>query len=401
LDPERREVLSVDVAGVIFRDRNYHGHTVHDELEGAANEMPRGVGHGSPSIARPRGTMTAPMSAAAVDRTLAVLVVAMAATGALSLRAGAPNGGWIFLLHDVIAGVLALMVALKLRRSVPRAAGRRRFVRLAFGLLLAFFAIAALTGGYLWVASGEIDWVDAGALGRWTVLTLHAWAGLILLPVVVVHLLPTRWRLLRPATAVARCAPRRRITRRALLAGGAMAVAGGALWAGTSALELLARGSRRFTGSRFLPVGSLPIATTFLGEPTSTVNEASWRLSIDGAVDRPMLLDLAALHALGDDEVSAVLDCTSGWAVDTTWRGVALGRVLDTAGLSATASRIEVRSVTGWATSLDRAASRGALLAWSVGGTALPAANGAPVRLVLPDHRGLDWVKWVDTIRVA
>jgi hypothetical protein len=344
--------------------------------------------------------MTAPMSAAAADRTLAVLVVAMAATGALSLRAGAADGGWIFLLHDLIAGVLALMVVLKLRRSVPHAAGRRRFIRLAFGLLVAFFAIAALTGGYLWVASGQIDWVDAGALGRWTLLTVHAWAGLILLPLVVVHLLPKRWRLLRPATA-ARRMPRRRITRRAFIAGGSMAVAGVALWGGTSALDLVAGRSRRFTGSRFLPAGALPIATTFLGEPTRTVVEASWRLTIAGAVERPMLLDLARLRALGDDEVRAVLDCTSGWAVDTTWRGVALGSVLDAAGLSATASRIEVRSVTGWATSLDRAAARGALLAWSVAGIPLPAANGAPVRLVLPDHRGLDWVKWVDTIRVA
>src|SRR4051812_32159643 len=205
------------------------------------------------------------MSAAAVDRALAVLVVAMVTTGALSLRAGDADQGWLFLLHDLVGGALVLTVGRKLVPSVPRAAGRRRFVRLAFGLLVAFFAIAALTGGYLWVASGQIGWLDAGALGRWTLLTLHAWAGLILLPLVVVHLLPKRWRLLRPNALVTR--PRARIARRTFLTGGALAVAGVGLWAGSGALEAVVGGSRRFTGSRFLPAGALPIPTTFLGEP--------------------------------------------------------------------------------------------------------------------------------------
>ena len=60
---------------------------------------------------------------AALDRWLAVLVVAMAATGLLSLRAGAPSEGGIFTLHGVLAGALLAATAWKLRRSVPRAVG--------------------------------------------------------------------------------------------------------------------------------------------------------------------------------------------------------------------------------------------------------------------------------------
>ena len=44
---------------------------------------------------------------------------------------------------------------------------------------------------------------------------------------------------------------------------------------------------------------------------------------------------------------------------------------------------------------------RGAFLATGVGGIDLPAGNGAPCRLVMPDRRGLDWVKWVSEIRVS
>ncbi|MGH7316976.1 MAG: hypothetical protein ACREJS_12010, partial [Candidatus Rokuibacteriota bacterium] len=98
------------------------------------------------------------MTSAALDRLLALLVVAMAATGLLSLRAGAPGDAWVFATHGLLAGALALAVALKVRRSVPRAVagrpGRRRIARLALGLTVALAAAAALAGGYLWVALG-------------------------------------------------------------------------------------------------------------------------------------------------------------------------------------------------------------------------------------------------------
>jgi DMSO/TMAO reductase YedYZ molybdopterin-dependent catalytic subunit len=42
-----------------------------------------------------------------------------------------------------------------------------------------------------------------------------------------------------------------------------------------------------------------------------------------------------------------------------------------------------------------------ALLATGVAGQPLPLANGAPCRLVAPDRRGLEWVKWVTRVEVA
>jgi DMSO/TMAO reductase YedYZ molybdopterin-dependent catalytic subunit len=345
------------------------------------------------------------MSAVTLDRLLALLVVALASTGLLSLWVGAPSGAWLFVVHGVLAGCLAAAVVLKVRRSVPRAVGGRRWGRLGLGLLVTFAAAAALTGGYLWVASGEIVWVDVAGLIRWTVLTLHAWIGLALVPLVLVHLLPKRWRLLRPrvssgsSMSAVSAVGRRLVARRSLIAGAAFGAVGVGLFGAAAVTERLRGGERRFTGSRWLPAGGIPPSTTFLGEGTPAIDLATWRLSVANAAGTVAEFTLDELRALGEESMSAVLDCTSGWAMETDWQGVRLGRVLDAAGLAPTGGQLEVRSVTGWSTSLPTAEARGFLLAWSVAGQPLPAANGAPLRLVAPDHRGLEWVKWLSEIR--
>ncbi|HTE65263.1 MAG TPA: molybdopterin-dependent oxidoreductase, partial [Candidatus Binatia bacterium] len=101
---------------------------------------------------------------------------------------------------------------------------------------------------------------------------------------------------------------------------------------------------------------------------------------------------------LGEVEREAVLDCTSGWALRTAWRGVPLGVVLEAAGLRRGARRVVVRSVTGWYAELPLREAREALLATAVSGQPLPHGNGSPCRLVVPDRRGLEWVKWVSQV---
>ena len=330
------------------------------------------------------------MSQATLDRVLAVLVVSMAATGLLSLRAGVADTAWVFTLHAVLGGSLLAATALKLRRSVPRAARAGRWRRLALGSLVSFGVVAALTGGFLWVASGELLTV-----GTWTVLTLHAWVGLLVVPLVVVHLLPRRWRVLRPP-------PRSGVSRRTVLAAGGLGLVGIAAFGVAALTDRLRGGVRRFTGSRWLPTGGIPPVTTFFGEGTPSIDPEAWRLTVSTPTSTRMWT-LDALRALGETEIAAVLDCTSGWAIETGWRGVPLARVLEAsdAPVSRVREHVRVTSVTGWSAILTMDEARGAYLATGVGGVDLPAGNGAPCRLVVPDHRGLDWVKWVHEIRVG
>jgi DMSO/TMAO reductase YedYZ molybdopterin-dependent catalytic subunit len=80
---------------------------------------------------------------------------------------------------------------------------------------------------------------------------------------------------------------------------------------------------------------------------------------------------------------------------------VPLPTVLGVAGLDTREGPVVIRSATGWSTTLAADEAERALLAVGVAGGPLPIANGAPCRLVVPDRRGLDWVKWVTEIDTA
>ena len=329
------------------------------------------------------------MSSAALDRLLAILLVAQLASGLLTLRSGVPATAPLFWFHGLVGGALLVAAAEKLRRSVGPAVRRGRWRRLALGALLALLVAAALAGGFTWVASGRIL-----SIGPWTILTLHIWAALALIPVALVHLLPRRFRLLRPAAR----APS--ISRRTFLATGGLIVLGAFAWGTAGALDWLSGRGRRFTGSRWLAPGGIPPPTTFYGEGTPEVDLATWRLRVGGRVDRPLELDLAGLRALGSTERDSTLDCTSGWVMTTGWGGTPLRSILDAASADPRAPLVRVRSVTGWSVNLERGELEDALLATHVAGQPLPAANGAPLRLVAPQRRGLDWIKWVASIEV-
>jgi Oxidoreductase molybdopterin binding domain len=320
------------------------------------------------------------MSHATLDRVLALLVVGIGATGLLSLKAGGPAANWVFVLHGLLGGALVAATLWKLRRSVPRAVEAGRWRRLALAAVVALLVAGALTGGFLWVAGGALLTV-----GSWTVLTLHAWLGLVLVPVLAVHLLPRRWRVVSNT-------PRGGISRRTLIATGGLALAGVAAFGIATVLDGVRGGARRFTGSRWLPAGGIPPSTTFYGEGPPSIDLDAWRLTVG---DRA--LGLEDLRALGEVELTAVLDCTSGWAIETTWRGVPLSAVLPIPERGS----IRFRSMTGWSTILTADEARTALLATRVAGQPLPLANGAPCRLVVPGRRGLDWVKWVTRIETA
>lgn len=274
-----------------------------------------------------------------------------------------PDTWWLYAVHGVLGGALLVATVAKLRRSVPRATAAGRWLRLAIAGPVAFLVLGSLAAGFAAAVGGDVTW-----LGPWTLLGWHAMLGFVIVPLLVLHLFPRRWRLLRPTGRSAH------LSRRSFLAGLVVGIGGLAI---------------------------VPIPTTFLGESAPAIDPETWRLRVTGAIDAPLELTLDQLEMLGSSELGAVLDCTGGWALETTWQGVPMTALLDAAGLRRDATRVEVASVTGWAAALNVEEVRRTFLATGVAGSALPLANGAPCRLVVPDRRGLDWVKWVGEIRVS
>ena len=186
------------------------------------------------------------MSSATLDRLLALLVAALAATGLASLLAGSPDLAWLFVAPRRPGGGARRHGRAEARPQHPARRAGRRWERLALALVLSIAVVASLAAGFAWVAGARPVWVDLGVVD-WTLLTLHAWLGLALVPLVLVHLVRARWRILRPG----RDAPRR--------------AADGSAPGGPS--SSVAGSSRRAWGSRRSRPASIGSAAACAGSP--------------------------------------------------------------------------------------------------------------------------------------
>jgi DMSO/TMAO reductase YedYZ molybdopterin-dependent catalytic subunit len=323
-----------------------------------------------------------------VDWSLFALVGLAVATGVTSLWVGHPAGAAVFWIHAV-AGLAAVpLLGIKFRRVAGRIRDRRAWDRATpLSIGLAAVAVAATGTGIAWAVGVTVP------LGVWTLLNLHILFGLLVVPLLVGHL-RARYRPLRRTDL--------RERRVAVQYVGLVAAAG----ATSTLLRWLATlfrtpaATRRFTGSRRLDGDELPV-TSWVADDPDPVDPASWTLSVEGLVDRPLDAGLDDLDPSAERQ--ARLDCTSGWYAERGWRGVRLGDVLDEAGVETSPGErawVTVRSVTGYRWSLPLDEARDALLATHLSGERLDHGHGYPMRLVAPGRRGFQWVKWVEAVEV-
>ena len=157
------------------------------------------------------------------------------------------------------------------------------------------------------------------------------------------------------------------------------------------------------------------------------IDVKSWRLRIDGAVDRPLELSIDDLRRLGSDEVVAVNQCSGnsrsffgprvagaqwrhGAMGNARWAGVGIARLLREAGVRRDAVQVTfdgldegpLASVPDFvkALDIDHALQPEVLVAYSMNGAPLPAFNGFPARLVVPGWYATYWVKALHRITV-
>jgi DMSO/TMAO reductase YedYZ molybdopterin-dependent catalytic subunit len=140
--------------------------------------------------------------------------------------------------------------------------------------------------------------------------------------------------------------------------------------------------------------------------PFPHFDPATWRLTIDGLVDRPQSLTHAQVLALPRARQTSDFHCVTGWSVPGVhWGGVRFGDLLARAGVSPRATALTFTSAeepyVDTLTLAQLRAAPDAMLALEMDGKPLTRAHGAPARLVLPEMYGYKGVKWVKRITVT
>jgi DMSO/TMAO reductase YedYZ molybdopterin-dependent catalytic subunit len=135
----------------------------------------------------------------------------------------------------------------------------------------------------------------------------------------------------------------------------------------------------------------------------------SYRLVVDGQVERPQAFGIGELRALQQLTQITRHDCVEGWSAIGEWSGIPLGTFLSVVRPTTRARYVVFhcmdRAPEGapYYESLDmhEAAHPQTLLALDLNGKPLDAAHGAPVRLRVPTQLGYKSAKWIGRIELA
>jgi DMSO/TMAO reductase YedYZ molybdopterin-dependent catalytic subunit len=157
------------------------------------------------------------------------------------------------------------------------------------------------------------------------------------------------------------------------------------------------------------------------------IDASTWKLDIDGLVKKPMTLTLADIKAKPRQEVIFTLECSGnhgfpffvGGIGNARWAGTPLDAILEESGVMDSGIEVvfwgtdagdvalkdDIRDVKmhqnfARSMSLADAMSPHNILCYEMNGTALPAKNGFPLRLIAPGWYGIANAKWLKRIEV-
>jgi DMSO/TMAO reductase YedYZ molybdopterin-dependent catalytic subunit len=164
------------------------------------------------------------------------------------------------------------------------------------------------------------------------------------------------------------------------------------------------------------------------------IDQASYRLRVDGAVRKPLSLTLEQLRQMPSETRTVTLECAGNgrvflvpqvsgaqWGLgavgNAEWRGVPLHVLLERAGIAEDVCEIVLEGADrgtpnhhpippepiSYARSLLRAKAMQdeVLIAYEMNGRELPLNHGYPMRAIVPGHYGMASVKWLTRIEAV
>jgi DMSO/TMAO reductase YedYZ molybdopterin-dependent catalytic subunit len=136
------------------------------------------------------------------------------------------------------------------------------------------------------------------------------------------------------------------------------------------------------------------------------IDGRSWRLKVEGLVERPLALSLDDIRAMPRQTQALTLSCISnpvgGDLIGTGfWTGTPFKSVLDKAVIKKDVREIYIESADGFYESipLAEALDPRTLLVYEMNGEPLAAKHGYPLRVFIPGHFGMKQPKWI--VRMA
>ena len=132
------------------------------------------------------------------------------------------------------------------------------------------------------------------------------------------------------------------------------------------------------------------------------IDLSTYRLKVTGLVEQPLSLQYDDLRCLPKVTSSPKLICTGFFEDIAKWSGVPIVEVLQLARLKPQAQRVTLISADGFHIDIDLATAmnRENYFAYELEGKPLPVLHGFPLRVVLPNMDGGNWIKWLVEINV-
>jgi DMSO/TMAO reductase YedYZ molybdopterin-dependent catalytic subunit len=179
--------------------------------------------------------------------------------------------------------------------------------------------------------------------------------------------------------------------------------------------------AREFTAADISPVfrsngTSMPADEAYQGLLQDRF--ATWRLQVDGEVERPASYSLAELQRLPSRTQITRHDCVEGWSAIARWQGVPLSLLLRAAGLKPAARYAVFHCADTYGGRAHKGGDERAgryyesidlidafhpqtILAYSLNGAPLPVENGAPLRLRVERQLGYKQAKYLMRVEIT
>ncbi len=134
------------------------------------------------------------------------------------------------------------------------------------------------------------------------------------------------------------------------------------------------------------------------------LDKATWKLRIEGLVEKPVPLSFDAFMALPQMEDVSDIHCVTTWSrYDNRWAGVPSQAIVDLVVPKADARHVIFHAYDGYTTNLtlDAFLSPDVLIAHSWEGAPLTRKHGGPVRAIVPQWYFWKSAKWIRRIEFS